>query len=81
MTSSLHFKGTRPKKAGQGGPVPCNGTHQINSSATLVRSGALCYAESVDGVQWEKPGLGLVNFTDSAGNEYSAADTNIVLGR
>ena len=44
------------------------------------RTGALCYAESVDGVTWEKPGLGLVGFTDNFGKRHPAAETNIVLG-
>jgi hypothetical protein len=77
--AGMNDDGTRPKKAGQGGPVPCNGTNQLIADMP-ARSGALCYAESVDGVIWEKPGLGLVNFTDNAGKEYPAAETNIVLG-
>lgn len=71
--------GTRPKKAGQGGPVPCNGTNELMAPMP-TRTGALCYAESVDGVAWSKPGLGLVAFTDSAGKVHPAAETNIVLG-
>jgi hypothetical protein len=72
--------GTRPKKPGQGGPVPCNGTNQLVQAPITGRTGALCYAESADGVNWEKPGLGLVGFKDNAGKEYPAAQTNIVLG-
>jgi len=36
-------------------------------------AGAICYAESKDGIHWEKPNLGLVEFNGST-------DNNIVLG-
>lgn len=39
------------------------------------RTGSLCYAESVDGVVWTKPGLNLVPF-----KSIPASKTNIVLG-
>jgi hypothetical protein len=78
--AGLHDDGARPKRAGQGGPVPCNGTNQLASPPFKSRTGALCYAESVDGVTWVKPGLGLAGFTDSAGKQYPAEETNIVLG-
>ena len=41
----------------------------------MSRTGSLCYAESVDGLVWTKPGLNLVPF-----QTIPAADTNIVLG-
>lgn len=53
--AGLDDDGTRPKKDGQGGPVACNGTNQL-VGAIKARTGALCYAESIDGVKWEKPG-------------------------
>lgn len=77
--AGLHDDGTRPKRPGIGGPVPCNGTNQLTAPMPN-RTGALCYAESVDGVTWAKPGLGLVGFTDNVGRQYAAAETNIVLG-
>ena len=77
--AGMHDDGTRPKKRDQGGPVPCNGTNQL-SGAPVSRTGALCYAESTDGVSWVKPGLGLIGFTDMTGKKYPAAETNIVLG-
>ncbi len=36
-------------------------------------AGAVCYAESTDGIHWEKPNLGLIEFNGSK-------DNNIVLG-
>lgn len=38
-----------------------------------LEAGAICYAESSDGIHWEKPNLGLVEFDGSK-------DNNIVLG-
>ena len=72
--------GTRPKKPTQGHPVPCNGTNQLVQAHIKGRTGSLCYAESADGITWEKPGLGLVPFVDNAGKHYPASETNIVLG-